>query len=139
MSNIDPTRAQFNAFKDLPRDEPVMMLNLVRLKTQATYADNRKATGAEAYANYGLESGPIFKEVGGKIIWRGNPQTILIGPSEEHWDVAFIAHYPTAGAFLAMVTNPDYQAIVYHRQAAVEDSSLIRMAELPLGDGFWTR
>jgi hypothetical protein len=35
-----------------------------------------------------------------------------------------------------MVMNPDYQAIVYHRQAAVEDSRLIRMADLPGAEGF---
>ena len=136
MSNIDPTRDQFNAFKDLPRDKPVMMLNLILLREQANYADGRNATGAEAYARYGKESEPIFKGVGGQIIWRGKPETVLIGPSDEKWDHAFIAQYPTAGDFLAMVTNPNYQAIVFHRQAAVKDSRLIRMGDLPFGEGF---
>ncbi|MEO0369259.1 MAG: DUF1330 domain-containing protein [Pseudomonadota bacterium] len=136
MSNIDPTRAQFDYFKSLPRDEKVMMLNLIKLNEVANYADGRVASGAEAYASYGEESGAIFAGVGGKIIWRGEPQAVLIGPAEEHWDLAFIAEYPTAGAFLSMVTNPDYQAVVYHRQAAVADSRLIRMGVAELGNGF---
>ena len=72
MSNhVDPERAQFDAFKALPRDEPVMMLNLLRFREQAAYEDGREATGAEAYAAYGKESGPVFRRVGGEIIWRG--------------------------------------------------------------------
>jgi len=136
MSNIDPTREQFEAFKDLPRDTPIMMLNLISLHDKAHYADGRKATGAEAYAAYGQESGSIFADVGGSILWRGKPECVLIGPATEHWDVAFIAHYPNAKAFLAMVTNPDYQAIVFHRQAAVKDSLLIRMGETEAGVSF---
>ena len=33
MSNyIDPERGQFEAFKELPRDKPIMMLNLLRFR-----------------------------------------------------------------------------------------------------------
>ncbi|MEL7463882.1 MAG: DUF1330 domain-containing protein [Pseudomonadota bacterium] len=134
--NVDPTREQFTVFKDLPRDQPVNMLNLVKLLDKATYADGRDATGAEAYAAYGRESAPIFQRVGGSILWRGAPECVLIGPAEEAWDIAFIARYPTGGAFLEMVTDPAYQAIVFHRQAAVVDSRLIRMADLPQGGVF---
>ncbi len=134
--HIDPTPDQFAAFKDLPRDQPLNMLNLVRLNETANYKDGRTATGAEAYANYGKESGPIFAGVGRKIIWRGNPKSMLIGPSDEAWDIAFIARYPTLHAFLAMVMDPAYQAIVFHRQAAVADSRLLPHHELGGGTAF---
>lgn len=134
--NIDPTRPQFDAFKALPRDRPVNMLNLVKLRERASYADAREATGAEAYAAYGRETGPILAKLGGEIIWRGAPECMLIGPEAESWHIAFIARYPTAGAFLAMVTDPDYQKAVIHRQAAVADSRLIRMGDLAGGGGF---
>jgi uncharacterized protein (DUF1330 family) len=134
--NIDPTAEQFGQFKNLPRDTPIMMLNLIKLNQQADYKDGRVATGAEAYHHYGNQSGPIFSSVGGTILWRGQPECIVIGPKDEHWDIAFIAQYPNAGAFLEMVTNPDYQAVVFHRQAAVEDSRLIRMGQAKDGSGF---
>lgn len=137
MSNyVDPERAQFEAFKKLPRDMPISMLNLLRFRDRAVYADDREATGAEAYAAYGRESGPIFDRVGGRIVWRGTPETVLIGPQDERWDLIFVARYPTAGAFLEMVTDPDYQIAVKHRQAAVLDSRLIRLAESDEGSGF---
>ncbi len=136
MKHIDPEREQFDQFKSLPRDTPIHMLNLIKLKKSASYEDGRVATGAEAYAAYGRDSGPIFQRVGGKIIWRGNPESMVIGPIDELWDIAFIAVYPNSGAFLEMVTDPDYQLAVKHRQAAVDDSRLLRSAELPIGELF---
>lgn len=134
--HIDPEREQFEAFKGLPRDEPVMMLNLLRFREQAAYEDGREATGAEAYAAYGRESEPVFRRVGGEIVWRGRPQLVLIGPADEHWDAIFVARYPSAAAFLEMVTDPDYRIAVRHRQAAVLDSRLIRTIGLGESAGF---
>ncbi|MGB5258506.1 MAG: DUF1330 domain-containing protein [Woeseiaceae bacterium] len=134
--HIDPERDQFEAFKALPRDTPVMLLNCLRFRDTAAYDDGREATGVQAYAAYGRESGPIFRRVGGEIIWRGRPEVVLIGPRDERWDMIFVARYPTAGAFLEMVTDPDYRIAVKHRQAAVLDSRLIRTAETEDGAGF---
>lgn len=133
---IDPERDQFEAFKDLPRDKPIMMLNFLCFRDKAAYGDEREATGAQAYAAYGRESAPIFSRVGGEVIWRGRPELVLIGPKDKHWDMIFIARYPTAGAFLEMVTDPDYREAVKHRQAAVLDSRLIRTADLQDGSSF---
>lgn len=137
MANyIDPERDQFEAFKALPRDQPVMMLNMLLFRDRAEYEDGREATGAEAYAAYGEASAPVFTRVGGEIIWRGVPEVMLIGPFEKRWDLMFIARYPTAAAFLEMVTDPEYQQAVKHRQAAVLDSRLIRTREAGRGVGF---
>lgn len=136
MSHVDPTREHFDAFKALPRDTPVHMLNLVRLRERAGYPDGREASGAEAYAAYGRESGPVFRRVGGEIVWRGAPEQVVIGPVDERWDIAFVARYPSAAAFLEMVTDPAYRVAVVHRQAAVADSRLVRMGALPPSDGF---
>ena len=137
MSNyIDPERDQFEAFKKLPRDEVIMMLNLLRFRDKANYEDGRDVTGAEAYAAYGRESGPIFRRVGGEIIWRGKPELMLVGPADKRWDMVFVARYPTAGAFLEMLTDPACRIAVKHRQAAVRDSRLIRTTESDAGNDF---
>lgn len=135
---IDPTREQFDAFKALPRDTPIDMLNLVRLRDRAAYPGGhacagRGWTGAEAYAEYGRASGPVFARVGGEIAWRGRMEAMVIGPDDKQWELAFIARYPNAGAFLAMVTDPEYRIAVVHRQAAVLTSRLIRFAPLAAG------
>jgi uncharacterized protein (DUF1330 family) len=134
--HIDPTRERFGDFRRLPDDGPIHMLNLVRLRHVATYPDGRVASGAEAYAAYGRESGPIFRRVGGRIAWSGDFRLMLIGPADERLDLCFIAEYPSAAAFVEMVKDPDYQKAVVHRQAAVQDSRLIRTSPKAGGAGF---
>ncbi len=106
------------------------MLNLIRLKEQPGYPDGRKAIGAEAYAAYGRGSQSVFARLGGVIIWRGRLEQMLIGPSDEAWDICFIAQYPSVEAFVAMAKDPDYRSAMEHRQAAVADSRLIRLAPM---------
>jgi uncharacterized protein (DUF1330 family) len=128
---IDPERAQFEAFKDLDRDHPIEMLNLVKFRAEADYPEGHDLsgaglTGAQAYRNYGAETAPIIARIGAQIVWSGAFQATLIGPQDEVWDAVFIARYPTAHAFMEMVTDPEYQKAVVHRQAAVDTSRLIR-------------
>ena len=140
--SIDPLREQFDAFKALPRDQPIQMLNLVRLNALAAYPEGhpdhgKGLTGLDAYRAYGRTTAHIFRRVGGRQVWVGKPEVLVTGPADEHWDIAFIAEYPGGGAFLAMVTDPEYRELVKHRQAAVEDSRLIRMAPVAdPGEGF---
>ncbi len=139
-SFVDPTRAQFDAFKALPRDTPIDMLNLLRFRDRAAYPPGhehagRGWTGREAYAEYGRASRVAFERVGGSIVWRGRMEAMVIGPDDKHWDLAFIARYPHAGAFMAMVTDPGYRQAVVNRQAAVLTSRLIRFALLDAGGG----
>ena len=136
---VDPERAQFESFKSLPRDREIQMLNLLRFRARAAYPDGQDmpdVTGAEAYARYGAASAPIFARVGGSVLWRGAFETSLIGPATEVWDAMFIARYPSAAAFLEMVTDAEYQRAVIHRQAAVETSRLIRCGATEGGDRF---
>ena len=133
---IDPTKQTFAAFRANDRPGAIHMLNLVRLRVRAAYPDGREATGAEAYQAYGRESGPVFARLGGKIIWRGTFELMLIGPAEERWDLCFIAQYPSVAAFVEMIRDPVYREAVKHRQAAVEDSRLIRLAPGEAGAAF---
>lgn len=134
--HIDPTKERFQQFRELPRSGPIHMLNLVRFRAEAAYPDGRKATGAEAYAAYGRDSGPLFARLGGRIVWRGEFQFMLIGPTDERWDEVFIAEYPSADAFIEMLRDPVYREAVKHRQAAVEDSRLVRLSPAPTGTRF---
>jgi uncharacterized protein (DUF1330 family) len=135
-SYIDPTKEIFAAFRENDRAGPIHMLNLVRLNAQANYPDGRRTSGAEAYASYGRESGPVFTRLGGRIVWQGKFELMLIGPGTERWDLCFIAEYPSVAAFVEMIRDPVYREAVKHRQAAVEDSRLIRLAPLAAGKNF---
>lgn len=131
--HVDPERAAFEDFKKLPRGESIDMLNLVRFRDVAIYPPDHpqhgsRLTGAEAYRSYRKESAPIFTRVGGVVVWSATPRLVLIGPPDEHWDAIFVARYPSASAFLEMVTDEGYRKAVVHRQAAVATSRLIRTA-----------
>ena len=131
---VDPTREQFEAFKALPRDAPINMLNLIRYKEAADYPPDhpnhgKGLSGAEAYREYGRAIAPILARVGAKRQWSGGTlECVVTGPAEPEWDDAFVMGYPNAAAFLEMVTDPEYRRHVVHRTAAVEDSRLIRFA-----------
>ncbi|MGC8203432.1 DUF1330 domain-containing protein [Aliiroseovarius sp. PTFE2010] len=129
-------KATFEAFKGVDRTGPIHMLNLIKLKDQATYDDGRSATGAEAYAAYSRETGSILERVGGRIVWRGAMEIMLIGPKDEHWDLCFIAEYPSVQAFIDMIYDPEYRRAMIHRQAGVLTSRLVRTEPLGGGDTF---
>lgn len=130
--HLHPSTEQFEAFKALPRDKPIDMLNLVRFKDKADYPKGHELAGKDmsgkaAYAVYSQTSGVVFNKVGGKIIWGGEYETMVIGPDGEKYHSVFVARYPDAHAFLAMVSDPEYQKAVINRTAAVETSRLIRV------------
>lgn len=139
--HIDPSSANWQAFKDLPRDEPIHMLNLLLYRELAEYPEGHAHhgngwSGRRAYEEYGKTSGPIFRRVGGSIVWRGAFETMVTGPEDRRWHDGFVAQYPNAGAFLEMVTDPDYQRAVVNRTAALENSRLVRFKPGEGGEGF---
>lgn len=130
------SRETFAAFAANDRPGPVHLLNLIRLRPRVTYADGRVTTGAEAYEAYSRLSAPVLAEIGGRIVWRGDFELSLVGPPETHWDIAFIAEYPSPDAFVQMLRDPRYREAMAHRQAGVADSRLVRFDPLPAGAGF---
>lgn len=131
------TGEEFKAFRSIERDGPIHMLNLVALRNVARYEDGRETSGAEAYAAYGRETAHILERLGGRIVWRGKMEAMLIGPQDnEKWDVCFIAEYPSVDAFVNMIKDPEYREAMKHRQAAVKDSRLIRMEPQQQGENF---
>ena len=138
---INPSPENFAAFKALPRDEPIHMLNLLQYREQAEYPDGHEYadkgwTGRRAYEEYGKTSGPIFRRVGGSIVWRGSYETVVTGPEAMQWHDGFVAQYPNAGAFFEMIKDPEYQKAVVNRTAALKDSRLVRFKPGAAGEGF---
>jgi uncharacterized protein (DUF1330 family) len=133
---IDPDRAAWETFKGLPRDRPIHMLNLIRLKPRAEYPEGhpdhgKDISGAEAYRAYGRGIGEVFQRLGARQVWAGDPRVMVTGPAEEAWELAFIAEYPSTQAFIDMVRDPHYRAeVVPHRTAAVADSRLLCLTPL---------
>ena len=137
MTHIAPTESQIAAFRNLSFGEPIEMLNLVAFRDVADYPDDHEAagkgtSGASAYRTYLSETQKIAARLGLDVIWTASPALTLIGPAEESWEMAFIARYPDAEAFLTMIGDPDYIACTVHRTAALTDSRLIRCTPIAL-------
>jgi len=128
---IDPSRENWEAFKQLPRDTPIQMVNLIKYREKAAYPEGHPLHGAglsgtEAYARYKEAILPVLERVGAAFVWQGTFECVVTGPAGE-WDEIFVMGYPSSAAFMEMVKDPGYSGeVVVHRTAGVEDSRLIR-------------
>lgn len=131
---IDPSRENWQAFKDLPRDRPIHMLNLIKFRELAEYPEGhpnhgKGLTGREAYAIYKEGFQRVVANDGAAMVWHGPLECTVTGPAGE-WDEAFVMGYPDSVSFMKMVRNEEYiRDVVPHRTAAVADSRLIRFGE----------
>ncbi len=125
---VYPAPEQAMAFFGLPEDGPFVMVNLLKFKPKAEYADGSDThlTGAEAYARYGEAVAKLVEGLGGRIRYSGSVAGLMLGEVEELWDAVALAEYPSLDAFRAMATSPEYQAIEHHRTAGLAGQLNIR-------------
>jgi uncharacterized protein (DUF1330 family) len=129
MSYIDPTGEQLQRFMENGPDGPIVMLNLLKFRDKAAYADDAgepERSGAEAYGVYSETALQKVQGVGGSLFFGSPAHAAVIGPEDE-WDMVALVQYPNRQAFLTMVSDPEYQACAHHRSAALADSRLIPM------------
>jgi uncharacterized protein (DUF1330 family) len=130
-----PAPQQAMEFFGGAEDGPFVMVNLLKFKPKAEYADGSDAhlTGEEAYARYGEEVRKLVEGFGGRIRYNGDVTGLLLGEVEDLWDVVALAEYPSLAAFRAMAMSPDMQAIEHHRKAGLAGQLNIRTKP---GEGF---
>jgi uncharacterized protein (DUF1330 family) len=118
---VHPKPEQAMAFFAADDGKPMCMVNLLKFKDKATYADGSEPelSGREAYARYAAGVQACLAAVGGKVRFGGEVTGLLLGEAEELWDMVAIAEYPSRKAMLAMVQSPEYQAITKHRDAGL--------------------
>lgn len=134
---VVPDEAQIKGFF-AEGPEPIYMLNLLKFKDKAAYADGRETdlTGRQAYAIYGNETVGHLDKVGGKILYAADVTRLTIGEMEEPWDHVAYVMYPSRAAMMEMMRNPDYQASAVHREAGLIGQLLIetKMTAGPAAD-----
>jgi len=133
MDAVKPSPAQLQkVLADTPKDQPVVMLNLMRFREQARYKEKApERTGREAYELYMEEAAACVKSVGAEVIWSGQSVGSLIAPPDESWDHVLLVRYPSIEAFVAMIESHEYKGVVRHRHAAIQDSRLVANVEDP--------
>ncbi|HEX6859965.1 MAG TPA: DUF1330 domain-containing protein [Caulobacteraceae bacterium] len=125
---VYPEGRQMQDFFGAPEDGPFVMVNLLKFKPRAEYADGSDAhlTGREAYARYGDEVGKLVEALGGRILYSGAVTGLMIGEVEDLWDMVALAQYPSLAAFQQMATSPQMRAIEHHRSAGLAGQLNIR-------------
>lgn len=127
-NQIHPSPDQAKAFFSGEEDGPMCMVNLLKFKEKATYADGSEPdlSGRDAYLRYGMGVQACLAAVGGTARFTGFVTDLMLGDVEELWDMVAIAEYPSRAAMLQMVQSPEYQAITKHRDAGLAGQLNIR-------------
>jgi uncharacterized protein (DUF1330 family) len=111
-------------------DQPITMLNLLKFRERAQYADGRASdlSGRDAYMLYGAKMQQVVEREGGRMVFSGEIMSLVIGTVEQMWDVAALVEYPSSAAFARIVTSPEVAAIGVHRAAGLAGQLLIRVS-----------
>lgn len=112
---VGPTGADLKRFLEADRDQPVVMLNLLRFKPDG---------GREGYVRYAREIVPFLQEVGAEVVYLGDTSTTLVAPGSHEWDAVLLVRYPSREAFSRMVADPGYQRITSLRTEALSEAVL---------------
>ncbi len=119
---VMPNEDQIKGFSEQGGDKPIYMVNLLKFKEKASYPDKRETnlTGEEAYAIYAKEVAGHLAKVGGKPVFGGEVERLMLGEVEDLWDKVAIAMYPSRKAMFQMINDPDYIISAQHRVAGLE-------------------
>ena len=125
--------------QSLPLEAPVAALNLFQFNERAQYQPGdpefetpaANVTGREAYDRYSASAGKVLAALGGRVVFSTAVDQIMIGPSDPEWDLAAIMYFPTREAFMAMLSDPDFQAESRHRKAAMANHYMLHLAGDP--------
>ena len=122
LSNqVSPTDAQLAELQSYPQNIPLVMLNILKFKEQT----ETNETGQEVYARYLKNATPFVENAGGRVVWKGQVNSTVIGNPDYQPHVIFLVEYPSVNHFFTMVSNPEYQKIAGDRTIALEYGGLI--------------
>jgi uncharacterized protein (DUF1330 family) len=129
---VFPGKEQITSFFGGPENGPFVMVNLLKFKETAEYADGSDAdlSGAKAYARYGKGIQACLAAVDGKQIYAGPVTGLMIGEVEELWDMVALVEYPSLAAMQKMMSSPEYRAIEVHRKAGLAGQLNIRTRQI---------
>ena len=105
-------------------DGPVWMVNLMKYRDVADYADGRDSavSGREADDRY-TPRGPLAA-VGAEIVFAGDVEDQLLGAAPV-WDRVGVVRYPTRRSFIAMQQRADFRDLHAHKDAGMEQTIVI--------------
>jgi uncharacterized protein (DUF1330 family) len=119
-----PTAEQIQELLRDAKDEPVVMVNLLRFKARASEPDEG-LSGVEAYHRYAEPMRRVVEERGGRFLWMGRVDSFVIGCSDAAFHAVALVEYPSRRVFVEIVNDPRVRDIGVHRAAGLEGQWLI--------------
>lgn len=112
-------------------DGPIWMVNLMKYREKADYADGRAAdiSGKEADDLY-APLGPL-KAIGAKPVFLADVDTQFLNDSPK-WDRVGIVKYPSRRAFLEMQNRPDFKELHHHKEAGMAETIVCGCLPMPV-------
>ncbi|MGD2007308.1 MAG: DUF1330 domain-containing protein [Cellvibrionales bacterium] len=138
VNKLNPNDEQLRGFLDPEAKGPICMVNLLKFRDRAEYADGRETSlsGAEAYAVYSKGVVACLEKVGGYLGFGAQVERLMLGEVEEIWDMVALAVYPSRQAMLEMIQLPEYQEIHVHRDAGLAGQLNIETVDF---SGIWLK
>lgn len=109
----------------LPEDDgPVWMVNLMKYREVADYADGRESAISGRDADDAYSPLDSLAAVGAAPVFFGDVDQQLLG-DETTWDRVGVVKYPTRKAFIDMQSLPSFQKSHHHKDAGMESTIVI--------------
>lgn len=120
-NHVHPEADQIAALQEAGPDGPIVMVNLLKYRERAAYADGSdpELSGRDAYKRYAIAVEKLLRGVGGRLLYSGRVTFLTLGRVESLWDDVALAEYPNRAALLRMAISPEYQEIAHHREAGL--------------------
>ncbi len=119
-----PEQGQIEELMQGPEDTPVVMLNLLSFKDRAD-GRNEGMSGMDSYRLYGENMRKFVESKGGRFIWSGRVDSMVIGKSDVDFDIVALVEYPNRKAFVEIATSAHVQEIGKDRAEGLEGQWLI--------------
>lgn len=126
-----PEPEQFQELMKGPEDTPVVMVNLLSFKDRAD-GGNEGMTGEESYMRYGESMRKFVESKGGRFIWSGRVDSMVIGESDADFQVIALVEYPSRKAFVEIASSAHVAEIGKDRARGLAGQWLIATTEVPL-------
>jgi uncharacterized protein (DUF1330 family) len=127
---IYPTPEQIQTLLAGPADQPVVMINLLRFKPKADALD-AGVSGEEAYRRYADAMRRFVESHGGRFVWVGRVDSVVIGDSDARFDMVGLVEYPSRQKFVEIAQSDHVREIGAHRTAGLESQWLIAATTTP--------
>ena len=134
-NQVQPSPENIKAYLS-GKAEPVVMVNLLKFREKAAYADGRdtRLSGQAAYGLYAREMRKLVEAAGGRFLFGGAVESLLLGEVEELWAAVGLVEYPTPRSLTEIASSPAFQEIETHRIAGLAGQLNLAVRSGGLGD-----